>query len=656
MKITKQSINKFFSDRGFGTKEKREAMSSEEIATIAAAFKEEFGEDMTNAISQAMNGNTQTELTSEEVNQIRTSLSQVESIFGENTNGASGSADDENGNSAGASGDNSIIAGINKLIGLVGSQKEQIEALSGEQETGKPKNMGQNTVAINSVVHSKTHLFGIETDMFSMSKPWNMVTSVGKELEIISQGTSFNSKWEHYEKAFKDDFQKYASSFADRINTLHAEGTLGNISSSAIDFTGFEGTGWGEQYIVRRQDALIAYIRELESVRTIFPVRYGVQDKMEMTNSFLTSFSQAYQSGRVFKGKHKIQPMLADVKDAMFKHSFDNMKEMEKEYIGYLNREGSSPIKWSMVEWLMQQILVSLNNEWNERRVLGRRVEPVKGKAGHYMFASTGVVPKMKQYIDELYLEPFEDLGKYTRTTILDYVEILVEKVNKIIPSLNGHNLYMNKKHVPWYLQQYRKEYGKDFDFDGVKYSVKDYDLSIVPVPHMKNSTFMWITLAGNIELYELEAGEMANFIFQTDLEELIVASYWKEGSGAYMVGEKHKTIEDLKAAKRKFQYIFCNNPKEELEVDATTADAATDNVFISKANTSTTVFSEFSGAEEGVVYRLICGSMDNATKTAKSGKWADISAWIPKAVGDYIEVYYDDETEKYIEVTRKVS
>ena len=103
-------------------------------------------------------------------------------------------------------------------------------------------------------------------------------------------------------------------------------------------------------------------------------------------------------------------------------------------------------------------------------------------------------------------------------------------------------------------------------------------------------------------------------------------------------------------------QYIFINDPVTELVADATTADAKVNNYFRSIANTAATTFTDFTNKQEGVVYRIECGSATFPTKTAKSALLSNVDAYIPTAVGDYLEVYWDATTSKYVEVGRKVT
>lgn len=649
---------------GFLAKIKGKTATKEDFNAFAAACKTELGIDIESAIDALQN--PENTVTAEQ-------QSILSALFGSEDPQTTPSSEDPVSEPSATSDENDIddpapdlasqpqgSTDVNAqiLAGISGLQKT-IRELNKQPEPATPAavipaskpSANSNVIPINSRVNTDTHLFGIESDFYAIERPWNMVAAKGQPL---------NRQWKKRdENQFMASFNTYAESFANRLNELQLTGELSTIKMEALDFSGFDGTGWGEQYIVRRQDALIAYLRTLPSVRVVFPVLYGVQDKMEMTNSFLTQFSQAYQKGKVFKGKHTVEPMLAEVFDVMFKHMFDDMKDLERQYIGYLNREASQPIKWSMIEWLMMQTLTQLNNEWNERRIGGYRIDPTTDEAGHHMFGSNGVLRQLWKYAEDFYLEPFSDLKLYTSSTILTQIETLVERVNQILPSLTGYYLYMNQKHIPWFKAKYREKYGTDLDFNGARLEVKDYDnlAGIKAVPNMGNSCMMWITLENNIELYEDKAGEMSEFYFERELESLIAASWWKEGVGAYMVGKKFKTLAELQADKRKHQYIFMTNPVMDLDADATTADATACDRFVSAANAAETLFTDFAGKSEGTVYRIECGSTTNATKIAKSGLFSEITAaWTPTAVGDFLEVYWNDETSKYVEVRRQVT
>jgi hypothetical protein len=533
---------------------------------------------------------------------------------------------------------------------VIRQMQATIEVLSSE-----PDNAGGATiragkvVPINSGVSSASHLFGIEHDLFARRKPWN---------EMAATRQPITQKWDRLETQLMGELTGYAQTLAERINNLTQSGEIENVMT-AVDFSGFSGSGWGEQYITRRQDAMIGYLKNLPTVADIFPVQYGVQDRQEMTNHFLSDFSQAYQKGEIWKGKHEVEPELAQVFDVMFKHQFTELKKLEREYLGYLNREGSSPIKWNFVEWLMVETLQKLHNEREERRVLGYRIDPTENEPGHYMYAADGIVRKLRLYRESFQVQPFVDFGMYTQADILTYVEGFVEAVNKLVPSLRGHGLYMNEKHIPWYLAAYRHQYGTDMDYKDNKLDVKSYQVDhIIGVPNMGNLQLMWITQVGNLELYELQPGEMANFYFERRLENLIAASWWKEGVGAYRSGRKYANAAALAASKYKDQFIFLNHPVSELAAGATTVNGLLNDTFVTAANAGATAITDITNAKEGKVFKIECGSATNATTIAKSGKFSEITAhWVPTAVGDFLEVYFvGGETNKFIEVRRKVT
>lgn len=666
----KEKLLKLAQKLGFASKFKENKMTSEDWDKFTAEFKKEYGVDILQALDEAKKAK---KLTKENQQAIAALIGEDP----ETGDDDKGPEEQEASDDSPETGENdpegepegpeaaskpskkspqpgqtvNLAAEIKKLNKKLEKLEEKPEDSSGKKVTGQPAKI----VVIGGTGHTKTHVFGLKSDFFSRSKPWNEVAATKMPFPNWSRAD---------QTAFKDEFDKYADSLGKRIEWLQSNGLLGQIkmkdgkfAADSIDYSAFDDSGYGDEYVVRRQDALIAYLKSLPSVSSIFPVRYGVQNKMEMTNAFFGEFSQAWQSGKVYKGTFNLEPELAKVNKAMFKHSFTNLKQLEVEYIGYLNREGSDPMKWNFVEWLMMKTLIVLHNEQELRRVRGYRIDPTTGEAGHFMFAADGVLRRLDSYVEDFKLQPFTDLATYTSSTILTFVETFVEYVNRVVPSMRGMYLYMNEKHIPWYKAAYRTKYGSDLDFKGGILQVMDYSIDgIVPVPGMGTSCLMWITAIGNIELYEDLPGEMEKLYFQRDLEELITASWWSEGTGAYMTGRKYASAALLAASNRKYQYIFLTYPVTELDADATTADASVNNKFVTQANTGATAFTNFTNAEEGIVYRIECGDTNNATAIAAAGYFSEIDAWTPTAVGDYLEVYWDATTSKFVEVRRQVT
>jgi hypothetical protein len=660
----KEKLLKLAQKLGFASKIKEGKMTSDDWAKFAAEFKKEHGTDILKAIEEA---NKSKALKKEHQDALAALMNQDDVTVEEGEEPvAAEPVEDPDAEDPAEPGEEPVaankpakkVATTGEKVNLAAEIKKlqtKLEKLEGEPEKPADKKVAGEPgkkVNIMGTGHTKTHVLGFKADFFARTKPWNEVMATVKPMPSWSQKD---------QNAFKDEFDNYAESLANRIKYLQENGLMSilkneKLATDSIDYSAFDNTGYGNEYVIRRQDALIAYLKSLPSVSSIFPVQYGVQNKMEMTNAFFGEFSQSWQSGKVYKGTFNMEPELAKVNKAMFKHSFTNLKQIEVEYIGYLNREGSDPMKWTLVEWLMMQTLIVLHNEQELRRVRGYRIEPIVGTAGHHMFASDGVVRRLRSYVEDFKLQPFTDLNMYTSSTILTYVETFLEYVNQIVPSMRGMYLYMNEKHVAWYKAAYRTKYGTDFDFSGKTFQIMDYTIDgIVPVPNMGNLCLMWITMPNNIELYEDQVGEMEKLYFQRDLEELIVASWWSEGTGAFRTGRKYASAALLAASARKYQYIFVTDPFTALADGATTADGSKNDKFKTVSNTGATDLTDITNAEEGVVYRIEIGHLTNATKIDKASKFSEITAnFVPTAIGDFLEVYYNATTSKFIEVRRQ--
>ncbi len=92
------------------------------------------------------------------------------------------------------------------------------------------------------------------------------------------------------------------------------------------------------------------------------------------------------------------------------------------------------------------------------------------------------------------------------------------------------------------------------------------------------------------------------------------------------------------------------------LAPDATTADAANGTRFVTSANTQATAFTNIANAVDGVTYRLEGGSDDDSTTIAAANKFAGLSGAMTLGLGDYIDVIYNAESDKFIELTRFVA
>lgn len=408
-----------------------------------------------------------------------------------------------------------------------------------------------------------THLFGIESDLFSMSHRYNKVSA---QPSLILQADPSDAD----QKDFFAGLKAFGAKIADRYRELSADGRLVPdrlaVGAFAIDTEGFDGMGaegLGERYVVRRVDALIARLLTYRSVTDLFPVRYGIQDREAVTNAFFTTVSQAWQRGNVFKGSMELKPEIGYVDDAMVKVEFGTMEEIERTYLGYLNREGSDAMKWSMIEFALINLYQVMLNEQNRRRILGFYMKPVTGKPGHYLNAGSGVIYTLLRLYFQNTIKPHWLDGPYDDETMYDVVSAFISDVRESLDAdqdLTGKCIYLNANHRPWWLKNIRTIFGKDTDFSGPdSYAnvVPDQDIPIKWVPNMGQLQIMFIQEPGNIQLLENRPGEMFNIGIDVEMEQVRVWSRWKEGCSPAFAGKSFGSYDALEENDYKMQQIF---------------------------------------------------------------------------------------------------
>jgi hypothetical protein len=566
------------------------------------------------------------------------------------------------------------------------TQKKTINQLASDPEPVDPlkitptKNRNDSHIfalVAGHTAHTKTHLFGNDCEFMSRSKWWNEITATRKEVNVAALS-------EEDKSSFIKEFNEYAKSLSERSKYLTDCNAIAMLDYSKMiagtsPFTSYEelDAKFGE-YTVRRQDVIIAFFRSLPSVSHIFPVQSGVRNKEVVPTVQFGELSQGYRKGKIFKGNVKFSAETYKVDDVMFKYDFDDMIALQKRYVMDLSK-GSSPFQWTFIEWVITYFGKQLHNEQQLRRVMGVRVPQQNVTSNPAMLASDGILRAIEKAENELKVLPFginELGGVYDESTIVDYFENFWDLLDDILPSMEGIRLYANMKHKKWYLRAFRQKYGTETDFGGVKSGLIDVNPEeIVWVPNMPKNCFkIWATYAGNLENLEYVPNEMLAFKFREEFENVTVLSRWMEGSVCQRVGVQYKTLDELKASEREYQWLFTNFPVTQLEDGAKTVNGKQNNVFITGENSAATAITDILNADQNRVYKIIAGDVGaNKTKINKTGKFSSIeSAWSPVAVGDFIEFYLELEdyeetvegvritktrpTGNFLELSRKVS
>nr|DAR90164.1 MAG TPA: major capsid protein [Caudoviricetes sp.] len=536
-------------------------------------------------------------------------------------------------------------ATLEGILESLNGMRADFQALAKKPEEDKPtQTITVSSVSINGFGNTPKYLFGVEHQMFSMQDRWNKIAANPRaaaalpEVDEQVDGVAFYKAAYGFAKSLKARYQ-----YLQENKLLDAPALA--AGKYATNYEGVDKAGVGDQFIVLRQDALIARVLQLRDMTQYFPVAYGYQDRGLVFNAFFDEVSQAYQTGEVFKGGMKIENHMGYVDDAMIKMEWGPMKELERKYIGYLNKEGSDPIKWTMIEYQLLNTLTTAQVEQNKRRMRGIYVKPETGVAGSYLNAGTGILYTLLRYVHQYDIKPHvdEDYRSYTQATMLPAVQEFLADVRSTVTEdmdIDQHVLYLNKNHQGWWIKNVRTTYGKDTDFTGPMGAlnvVPDTTTNIIWLPYLGQLPFMMLHQPGNLQFLEYIPGEMLAMKMQEQMEQVRAWSTWKEGCSASFTGRRFDNRDAMDKNAYEWQQIFINL------FAATIKDKVDGNDGfwqITDATTTTDTITDIVNAKKGVAYCIEAGVADHLPTIAKSGKFANISdAFTATKVGDYIMV-----------------
>ena len=528
--------------------------------------------------------------------------------------------------------------------------RADFKALGERPETDQPEQtVTVSPVSINGFGNTPQYLFGVEHPMFSMEKRWNKIAanpraaSALPEVDEQVDGVEFHKAACAYAKTLKERYQ-----FLQENKMLDARAL--SEGKYATNYGGVDNAGLRNQFVVLRQDAIIARVLEKRDLTQFFPVQYGIQDRGLIFNAFFDEVSQAYQSGETFKGGMKIENQMGYVDDSMIKIEWGPMKELERKYIGYLNKEGSDPIKWTMIEYQLLNTLLNAQAEQSKRRMHGIYVKPEKGVAGSYRNAGTGLLYTLLRYVHQYDIKPHADAAyrSYTQATMLSAVQEFVADVTSSVTEdmdLDNHCLYLNSNHQSWWIKNVRSTYGKDTDFAGPMGAlnvVPDTTVKIIWLPYLGQLPFMMLHEPGNILFLEYVPGEMLSVKMQEQMEQVRAWSTWKEGCSATFTGRRFGTKKEMDDNHYEWQQIFINLFAATI-VDK--VDGSQGFWHVTGETTTKETYTDIANAKAGVAYCIEAGVETHMPKVEKSGKFANIkSAFTATAVGDYLMVILDKD------------
>jgi len=420
------------------------------------------------------------------------------------------------------------------------------------------------------------------------------------------------------------------------------------IAASSVDYSQLA-ADLGAYYRTGDQ-TLRSIIREMPTVEKIFPLHGGYQDQHVLVNAFLGEFSQAFQNDFTPKGTYDIEPEIVQMRNVKFDHKFTELKEMEKQWIGFLNREGSNAIKWSFVEYLLAETAKKLHNEREQRRISGVYIPPVAGVAGQSINGSDGLRQFIKNKINNLQIKPFV-MGEWEQNTIANYVFDGSMQIPQDIRDTGALVVYGSTDAKIYYNRNIETLRGRNTNYDGAKDKIEFLnDITFIGVPNMGNSKRLIWSVDGNICLFEDKPDEMFAFEFEREDRTLKVWSDWREATHAFIVGKKWDNAAEMDYT---HQLIWCNDVDEpstyfiDIAPDVTEPSVKMHTSLKTGINTQETIITDILDLEIGQQCILKCGS-DNVfnSKIEVTGNFADLSeAWNPE-LGDTITLYRRTATD----------
>ena len=424
----------------------------------------------------------------------------------------------------------------------------------------------------------------------------------------------------------------------------------------------------GAFYRIPWMDRLQSFLVQLPSIESIFPLESGYQDLATLVNIWLGEFSQSDNTesdfDNVVKGNYEFDNETLRMFDVMFAHRFKNLKQLEKLWIGSLNLEGSNPIKWSFIEYILAETAKKLHNEREQRRINGVRKNPKLNEPGRAMAAADGIYEFLRKKIDGhvdinngktvFQIKPFV-LGEITQANIGEKFYEGTSMIPAEIRDSGSLALYIPSYMLVWYHKYNELHYGTNQDYKANINYVKEYpSVKIITVPNADNHARIFWTMEGNIHTYEHLAGEMYNFNLEQEDWSLKVWSNWKESIWAVAVGFKYTKKADMDGSRQMIWANEYDRPASNF-VDAEkdkNPDATVHTSIQTVANTSKLAITDITNAEVGQVITLKCGSTDKGVEIAKADKFSLISAKWDPAKGDTITLMKRADG-KFIEIGR---
>jgi hypothetical protein len=222
----------------------------------------------------------------------------------------------------------------------------------------------------------------------------------------------------------------------------------------------------------------------------------GVRNRYVTTSSARGEFLQPWQKGWTPKLGVAIKPYVNTIYDIKMDTTLDNLHELYKTYLAFLNDENKTPDKFPIVKWLFDyHIIPGITEELRAMSVKGVYVAPTPGMAGSSLSSANGVFTIIANEVADGNITPIP-VGAITTSNIVEKYE----KFNRDLPSewvgKEGF-IFVSSQRLQDYIYAYRDAFGQNRDFEGPTTKLWGTSKTLVGLDDLNGSDRMLYTPTG---------------------------------------------------------------------------------------------------------------------------------------------------------------
>lgn len=362
--------------------------------------------------------------------------------------------------------------------------------------------------AVEMIKHSATHVFGSNKEYDAVDgRPWNQAAIKG----LTASNTDYT----------------------DAV-------TIGKLNGDAAHF------------FRENPDIVKSLHRDNFELPSFWPKRLRVDDKVTSATILTAEITQGRKYGWLPKNVQEIEAEVGQIYPVQIDAQWSGaeLQEIETMWLNSLmNREGSSPEKWTFVRFLVTELMKKARVEDRISTLNGIFVQTPKTatKAGKFINRQNGVFYQLYKNRDLLKKYRAFNMGDITPENVYDYFHSddpdnlgFLKRLPDEVVAMPNLVVYMHHKVWTWYRAKYKELNGTNQDYKGKPAFFEDYpNIRIETFVDQENPSFVFATFDDNIEILENIPAEKSAFRFQVHLRDIFLLADYKLGVRIIHIGRE---------------------------------------------------------------------------------------------------------------------